>query len=37
MREEHDPIDQVRKRLIDGSVADEATLKDDRQGGEGQS
>jgi pyruvate dehydrogenase E1 component alpha subunit len=28
MREEHDPIDQVKKRLLDGSVADEAKLKD---------
>ena len=28
MREEHDPIDQVKKRLIDGGLADEAKLKD---------
>ncbi len=28
MREEHDPIDQVRKRLLDGGFADEAKLKD---------
>jgi pyruvate dehydrogenase E1 component alpha subunit len=28
MREEHDPIDQVKKRLIDGALADEAKLKD---------
>jgi pyruvate dehydrogenase E1 component alpha subunit len=28
MRSEHDPIDQVRKRLIDGGFADEAKLKD---------
>jgi len=28
MREEHDPIDQVRKRLVDGGFADEAKLKD---------
>ncbi|HXQ50961.1 MAG TPA: pyruvate dehydrogenase (acetyl-transferring) E1 component subunit alpha [Stellaceae bacterium] len=28
MREEHDPIDQVKKRLIDGNLADEAKLRD---------
>jgi pyruvate dehydrogenase E1 component alpha subunit len=28
MRSEHDPIDQVRKRLVDGGFADEAKLKD---------
>ncbi|MGH7089288.1 MAG: pyruvate dehydrogenase (acetyl-transferring) E1 component subunit alpha [Stellaceae bacterium] len=28
MREEHDPIDQVRKRLLDGNLADEARLKE---------
>jgi pyruvate dehydrogenase E1 component alpha subunit len=28
MRQEHDPIDQVKKRLIDGGMADEAKLKD---------
>ena len=28
MRQEHDPIDQVRKRLVDGGVADEARLKE---------
>jgi pyruvate dehydrogenase E1 component alpha subunit len=28
MREEHDPIDQIRKRLLEGGHADEATLKD---------
>jgi pyruvate dehydrogenase E1 component alpha subunit len=28
MREEHDPIDQVKKRLIDGALSDEAKLKD---------
>jgi len=27
MRAEHDPIDQLRKRLIDGNVADEDKLK----------
>jgi pyruvate dehydrogenase E1 component alpha subunit len=27
MRQEHDPIDQLRKRIIDGNVADEARLK----------
>jgi pyruvate dehydrogenase E1 component alpha subunit len=27
MREEHDPIDQVKKRLIDGNLADEAKLR----------
>jgi pyruvate dehydrogenase E1 component alpha subunit len=27
MRQEHDPIDQVRKRLIDGGLADENQLK----------
>jgi pyruvate dehydrogenase E1 component subunit alpha len=27
MRQEHDPIDQVRKRLIDGGLADENRLK----------
>jgi pyruvate dehydrogenase E1 component alpha subunit len=28
MRQEHDPIDQLRKRLIDGGLSDEARLKD---------
>ena len=28
MREEHDPIDQVKKRLMDGGLADEAKLKE---------
>ncbi|MGE5200520.1 MAG: pyruvate dehydrogenase (acetyl-transferring) E1 component subunit alpha [Acidobacteriota bacterium] len=28
MRSEHDPIDQVRKRLLDSGFADEARLKD---------
>ena len=28
MRSEHDPIDQVRKRLLDGGIADENRLKD---------
>src|SRR5579872_6872504 len=28
MREEHDPIDQARKRLMDGGHADEARLKE---------
>ncbi len=28
MREEHDPIDQVKKRLMDGGHADEAKLKE---------
>jgi pyruvate dehydrogenase E1 component alpha subunit len=28
MREEHDPIDQVKKRLLDAGLADEAKLKD---------
>jgi len=28
MREEHDPIDQAKKRLIEGALADEARLKD---------
>jgi pyruvate dehydrogenase E1 component alpha subunit len=28
MRQEHDPIDQVKKRLIDGGMADEAKLKE---------
>ena len=28
MREEHDPIDQVKKRLLDNALADEAKLKD---------
>ena len=28
MRQEHDPIDQVKKRLIDGGMADEARLKE---------
>ena len=28
MRSEHDPIDQVRKRLLDGGFADEVRLKD---------
>ncbi len=28
MRQEHDPIDQVRKRLIDAGLADEARLKE---------
>jgi pyruvate dehydrogenase E1 component alpha subunit len=28
MRQEHDPIDQVKKRLIDGGMADEAKLRD---------
>jgi pyruvate dehydrogenase E1 component alpha subunit len=28
MREEHDPIDQVKKRLLDAGFADEAKLKD---------
>jgi pyruvate dehydrogenase E1 component alpha subunit len=28
MRAEHDPIDQVKRRLIDGKHADEAALKD---------
>ncbi len=27
MRQEHDPIDQVRKRLLDGGLADEGQLK----------
>jgi len=27
MRSEHDPIDQVRKRLVDGGIADENKLK----------
>jgi pyruvate dehydrogenase E1 component alpha subunit len=28
MRQEHDPIDQVKKRLIDGGMADENRLKE---------
>ncbi|HET7595239.1 MAG TPA: thiamine pyrophosphate-dependent enzyme, partial [Stellaceae bacterium] len=28
MRQEHDPIDQVKKRLIDGGTADENRLKE---------
>jgi len=28
MRSEHDPIDQVRKRILDGAVADEPKLKE---------
>jgi pyruvate dehydrogenase E1 component alpha subunit len=28
MRQEHDPIDQVKKRLIDGGMADEGKLKE---------
>jgi pyruvate dehydrogenase E1 component alpha subunit len=28
MRQEHDPIDQLRKKLIDAGHADEARLKD---------
>ena len=28
MRQEHDPIDQAKKRLIDGGMADEARLKE---------
>jgi pyruvate dehydrogenase E1 component alpha subunit len=28
MRQEHDPIDQVKKRLIDGGMADETLLKE---------
>jgi pyruvate dehydrogenase E1 component alpha subunit len=28
MREEHDPIDQAKKRLMEGGLADEAKLKD---------
>jgi pyruvate dehydrogenase E1 component alpha subunit len=28
MRQEHDPIDQIKKRLIDGNLADEARLKE---------
>jgi pyruvate dehydrogenase E1 component alpha subunit len=28
MREEHDPIDQIKKRLIEGSIADEPKLKE---------
>jgi len=28
MRQEHDPIDQLRKRLLDGGLADENRLKD---------
>jgi pyruvate dehydrogenase E1 component alpha subunit len=28
MRSEHDPIDQVRKRILDGNIADENKLKD---------
>jgi len=28
MRQEHDPIDQAKKRLIDGNFADEAKLKE---------
>ena len=28
MRSEHDPIDQVRKRILDGNIADENRLKD---------
>jgi pyruvate dehydrogenase E1 component alpha subunit len=28
MRQEHDPIDQVKKRLVDGGLADEAKLKE---------
>jgi pyruvate dehydrogenase E1 component alpha subunit len=28
MRQEHDPIDQVKKRLIDSGVVDEAQLKE---------
>jgi pyruvate dehydrogenase E1 component alpha subunit len=28
MRQEHDPIDQMKKRLIDGNLIDEAKLKD---------
>ncbi|MFX6803973.1 thiamine pyrophosphate-dependent enzyme, partial [Acinetobacter baumannii] len=27
MREEHDPIEQVRKRLLDGGIASEDDLK----------
>jgi pyruvate dehydrogenase E1 component alpha subunit len=28
MRQEHDPIDQVKKRLIDAGMADENKLKE---------
>jgi pyruvate dehydrogenase E1 component alpha subunit len=28
MRSEHDPIDQVRKRILDGNIADENRLKE---------
>src|SRR5213075_938272 len=28
MRSEHDPLDQVRKRILDGNIADENRLKD---------
>jgi pyruvate dehydrogenase E1 component alpha subunit len=28
MRQEHDPIDQIKKRLIEGGLADEARLKE---------
>jgi pyruvate dehydrogenase E1 component alpha subunit len=28
MRSEHDPIDQVRKRILDGNIADENKLKE---------
>ncbi len=28
MRQEHDPIDQLRKKLLDGGQADEAQLKE---------
>src|ERR1700726_1225499 len=28
MRQEHDPIDQVKKRLLDGNIADENKLKE---------
>ena len=32
MREEHDPIEQVRERLLDERWPTEDELKDDRQG-----
>jgi pyruvate dehydrogenase E1 component alpha subunit len=28
MRSEHDPLDQVRKRILDGNIADENKLKE---------
>ncbi len=28
MRQEHDPIDQLRKRIVDGNIAEEAKLKE---------